>query len=647
MSEDREIPKDISGYEIIGFLGEGGMSVVYLGMQTHPKRKVAIKVLRGGMFSPTAAKRFHQEVEILGKLDHPWIAKIYDAGSHDDGHGLTPFYVMEYLEDALELTDYIKKETPSRTTLLKLFTMITSAVEHGHHRNVVHRDLKPGNILVGQNGEPKIIDFGVARSLERGKVGEEAMTEAGRLVGTIQFMSPEQVDQNILDIDARCDVYSLGAVLYQMLTGRLPRTLEGLPIFEAVRQICQEPPVNPTVYDPTIDRDLEAIIMKSLQSEREERYQSAGAFGRDMLRYLGNKPIKARHVTMLDRSKLFCLRNKNKIAFWSILIVCTLIIAGGVWYFNNTSSLQVDSLKAQVEELEKERLANIVEPVKDALPIEVTPLWSFEQTPSSIAVSSNGTTVFAVIEGEYIARTINGELIALPSISVEPFEASLAISSNGERLGVLGREQCRIVSGTQVQRFQRIPNPITAVEITQTFLAIAGEDFSIQLFDNQMKSSRALSTLGSYTAIDIDQQDGSLLAATEEMIDVWELNVFPKNVLQLKGLKQSGSPMLANISKSHVVVLYERGDLLVSDYETNAKSNTTLSLEHAISKAAFNQDATLLAFISGGTPFGYDLRTNQLAALQWMPEEPVGVQFDEQDRIILWTKDGAFYRSTK
>ncbi|MDP6692827.1 MAG: serine/threonine-protein kinase, partial [Phycisphaerales bacterium] len=216
---DRIIPKEIGGYKIIDILGEGGMSVVYTAIQDHPRRKVALKVLRGGIFSPTASRRFHLEVEILGKLDHPWIAKVYDAGTHDDGNGVTPFFVMEHVDDALELTDYLEKNPPDRREVLKLFAMISSAIEHGHHRGIVHRDLKPGNILIDAKGEPKIIDFGVARSLDRGIVDEQAMTEAGRLVGTVQFMAPEQVDPKTPDIDARCDVYALGVVLYKMLTG--------------------------------------------------------------------------------------------------------------------------------------------------------------------------------------------------------------------------------------------------------------------------------------------------------------------------------------------------------------------------------------------------------------------------------------------
>ena len=351
MREEQAIPKHIGDYSIIKVLGEGGMSVVYTAKQKHPNRMVAIKVLRGGRFSTTASKRFYLEVEILGKLDHPWIAKIYDAGTHDDGNGATPYYVMELVENARELTPYLEQEKPNRRELLKLFTMITSAVEHGHHRGIVHRDIKPGNILIDEKGEPKLIDFGVARSLDNNKVNEQAMTEAGRLVGTVQFMAPEQVDTKISDIDARCDVYALGAVLYQMLTGRLPRTLEGLPIYEAVRQICLEDPVRPTVYDASLDQNLEAIIMKAIETNRENRYQTAGAFGRDMLRYLGDIPIKARKVTPVDRAKLFCKRHRRQITISIVLVFFAGLVTVGGWYFKNQSDVREEELLAKVDSL--------------------------------------------------------------------------------------------------------------------------------------------------------------------------------------------------------------------------------------------------------------------------------------------------------
>jgi serine/threonine protein kinase len=433
MDDEQVIPKEINGYKITGILGEGGMSIVYTATQQHPKRTVAIKVLRNGLYSQTASKRFHLEVEILGKLDHPWIAKIFEAGTHDDGNGATQYYVMEHVKNARELTQFIEDEKPNRRNLLKLFTMITSAVEHGHHRGVVHRDIKPGNILIDSKGEPKLIDFGVARSLSSETVQEQAMTEAGRLVGTVQFMAPEQVDPNISDIDARCDVYALGAVLYQMLTARLPRTLEGLPIYEAIRQICKEDPVLPTVYDNTIDQDLEAIIMKSIENNRSKRYQNAGAFGRDMLRYLGDIPIKARKVTTIDRTKLFCRRHKRQLLIWSVVLCIGVIsIAGGLIYKKKSNEWQKE-LHSTIEELSKKNEELVTVPLATT-PIEVEliePIFVLQGNPEKIQVSAGGNILVAIVEDDFIAREMNGNSIALPSMNIEPSEAVFAVSSSG------------------------------------------------------------------------------------------------------------------------------------------------------------------------------------------------------------------------
>ena len=643
MSEERDFPREICGYEIIEILGEGGMSVVYTAMQSHPKRKVALKILRGGMYSPTAAKRFRQEVEILGKLDHPWIAKIYDAGSHDDGNGVTPFYVMEYLEDARELTEFLAEESLPRKEVLKLFAMITSAVEHGHHRDIVHRDLKPGNILIDKNGEPKIIDFGVARSLDRGKVGEEAMTEAGRLVGTVQFMSPEQVDQNVLDIDVRCDVYSLGAVLYQMLTGRLPRTLEGLPIYEAVRQICEEPPVTPTMYDPTIDQDLEAILLKALATHREDRYQTAGAFGRDMLRYLGNKPIKARRVTTVDRVRLFCLRHKKSIAIWGILIFLTTGLSIAGWYLTKASSGKMESLQARLDAMESEK------EVPTTLPQEPTPvqhavmLWSTQKRPTQIQVSSHGDAVFAVVEDMYVAYAMNGQSIPLPPINIDPSEAKLLISQDGKSFAVLadGRGRTFATGVEQAEQLLIRAPSIEVASLNEQYLAIAGTDLSLELLGPQGDRNSALSTTGLYQKISIHPETSRLAAATENWIYLWDTKFFPKQSKQLRGLK---SPAFMKLFSKYIAQLNSEGKLLVVSLEKFESSSIQFEINDSISYAAMSADGTQLAFLDDGLPYLYDLGTRTIAKVEWMTETAIGLVFDHQDQLVMWTIDGAFFK---
>jgi serine/threonine protein kinase len=647
MSEKRNIPKEIGGYKIIEILGEGGMSVVYTAMQEHPKRKVAIKVLRGGLFSQTAAKRFHQEVEILGKLDHPWIGKVYDAGTHDEGNGATPYYVMEHVDDARELTEYLEESALERREILKLFTMITSAVEHGHHRQVVHRDLKPGNILIDSSGEPKIIDFGVARSLDRDTVKEDAMTEAGRLVGTVQFMAPEQVDAKITDIDARCDVYALGAVLYQMLTGKLPRTLEGLPIYEAVRQICQEDPIRPTLYDDTIDKDLEAIIMMALETKREKRYQTAGAFGRDMLRYLGNRTIKARHATKFDRMKLFCKRHQTQLVVTSSIVFILAVVLSGILYWRAESDSHVGELQAQGEALQQEienlKNAATETPSTDEV-TEVLPILSLTPPLTDSVISQNGHTLAAVVDDEYFTTFLNGQSIPLPPIPIEPSMATIGLSPTGSTLAVVSNRSCRIVLLGQKKptiSFSGAFEGLNALAVGERIIAIAKDDMSLQVISDRNRVRRTSSTSGEYKAVYILPADEHLVTATDRFIFVWSLKDFPKNVMKLDGVI---NPCAIGGFNRRIVVVGSGGKVVIHKPNNKVPFITTIALEAEIEMCVLNQQTTVVAYISNEKAFTYSIESGKIMEATWMPEIPVGIAIDDKNQLVLWSEEGKFYR---
>jgi serine/threonine protein kinase len=646
MAKHSSIPKTIGGYRIIEVLGEGGMSVVYTAMQEHPKRKVAIKVLRGGMYSPTAAKRFHQEVEILGRLDHPWIGKIYDAGTHDEGNGATPYYVMECVEGARELTEYIDQTELARRDVIKLFAMIASAVEHGHHRGVVHRDLKPGNILIDKEGEPKIIDFGVARSLDRTTVGEEAMTEAGRLVGTVQFMAPEQVDVTITDIDARCDVYALGAVLFQMLTGRLPRTLEGLPIYEAVRQICKEQPVRPTIYDSSIDQDLEAIVMMALETNREKRYQTAGAFGRDILRYLGNRTIKARKASAFDHIKLFTRRHKLQISIAGGIVVLLGMSLATVLMMRADSNQQIDDLQAQIletneAELERQQQEELRPEVSAEEEQDAKPILTFD-TPTKFVVSTSGTMLAYVAGDDYTVKTIAGKSVQLPAINIEPSMATLQLSTLGTRLAIISGDRGRIVSlhaqKPTVQLNGDFEN-LVAVALSEQSVAISLADMSLRVIGVQGKIARALSNTGDFEAVAFSSTGEHIVAATDLWVYVWSTQGFPKNVMRLKGVQ---NPCCIGAFSDRIVVVGSDGEVRIHESNVEIKSSA-MGIGAEITHAALNTKTTLLGCIANGVAYTFSLSTQELVELTWMPEEPVGIAIGKDNTVILWTADGNVY----
>ena len=272
------LPSEIAGYRIIKMLGEGGMSVVYAAMQSQPKRMVALKVLKGTSFPPSVLRRFKQEVEILGKLRHPGIARVYDAGTWDDGSGAKPYFVMENIPGGRELDVYLRERGGTIEQRVRLFVRVCAAINHGHQRKIVHRDLKPGNILVDEQGEPKVIDYGVARIRGQDRPADDA--HRGRATcrdGAVH--GSEQVDMAMQDIDGRCDVYAAGVVLYLILTGEMPHSFDGQPIFEAMRVIREDSPVGLRALNSDIDRDLETIVLTCLEKERTRALQGRRRVG--------------------------------------------------------------------------------------------------------------------------------------------------------------------------------------------------------------------------------------------------------------------------------------------------------------------------------------------------------------------------------
>jgi len=226
-------------YRVERLLGEGGMGAVYLAHQERPAREVALKLIRPGHTSERMLKRFEHEAEVLGRLLHPGIAQIYEAGTADLGAGPQPFFAMELVR-GMPLTEYAAAKGLGTRARLELMARVFDAVQHAHQKGVIHRDLKPGNIQVTEEGEPKVLDFGVARVMDSDVHASSLATDVGQLIGTIPYMSPEQVGGDPAELDTRSDVYALGVVLFELLAGRLPYSLEKKLIHEAARVIRED-----------------------------------------------------------------------------------------------------------------------------------------------------------------------------------------------------------------------------------------------------------------------------------------------------------------------------------------------------------------------------------------------------------------------
>ena len=305
------MPSEIGRYRILGIIASGGMGVVYEAMQEAPRRRVALKIIKAGAASDMALHRFHFEAQTLAKLSHPNIAQIYEAGTWESENGEVPFFAMEYISGAQSLIDYAKKRDMSLRDRLDLFGKVCDAVHHGHQKGVIHRDLKPDNILVDNNGEPKIIDFGVARATDADLAVTTMETTMGQLIGTLQYMSPEQCDADPDRIDIRSDVYALGVILFQLLSEHLPYDLRRLAIHEAVRIIKDERPLTMSTVNLSLKGDIETIVIKAMEKDRDRRYQSAAEFGQDISHFLNNEPIIARPLSISYQLRLFTKKYKR------------------------------------------------------------------------------------------------------------------------------------------------------------------------------------------------------------------------------------------------------------------------------------------------------------------------------------------------
>jgi len=305
------MPRYVGHYEVVRVIATGGMGSVFEARHQQSQQKVAVKLMRAGIPSAAGEHRFLREARILARLRHPGIAQIYDAGTFQDGALTVPFFAMEYLDGAKPLTDFADSKQLDVDERLRLFAQVCDAVHHGHENGVIHRDLKPENILVEADGRAKIIDFGVARATDRELELSTLLTDEGQLVGTVRYMSPEQTELDSRLLDRRSDVYSLGVVLYQLLCGRLPHELrDDQPPIEVMRVIKEEPPARISTVDERFRGDIETIVHKALEKERDRRYLTARDLADDVRRYLQRQPISARPPSLAYQVGAFARRNR-------------------------------------------------------------------------------------------------------------------------------------------------------------------------------------------------------------------------------------------------------------------------------------------------------------------------------------------------
>jgi serine/threonine protein kinase/tetratricopeptide (TPR) repeat protein len=348
---DEGVGTSIGPYKLMEQIGEGGMGFVYVAEQHQPvRRKVALKIIKPGMDSKQVVARFEAERQALAMMDHPNIAQVHDGGTTPSGR---PYFVMELVR-GIPITEYCDREKLSISERLELFVLVCRAVQHAHQKGIIHRDLKPSNILVtviDGAAVPKVIDFGVAKATGAALTDRTVYTAFQQFIGTPLYMSPEQADLAGMDVDTRSDIYSLGVLLYELLTGTTPfdqETFRTAALDEMRRIIREQEPPRPSTrlstlgaaattvsanrkadarrLDRTIRGELDWVVMKALEKDRRRRYETAGEFAADVMRYLTDQPVEACPPSTVYRLGKFARR--NRVVLTAALLVAVSLIGG-------------------------------------------------------------------------------------------------------------------------------------------------------------------------------------------------------------------------------------------------------------------------------------------------------------------------------
>jgi WD40 repeat protein/serine/threonine protein kinase len=568
LDDTKERPGTLVGpYKLLQPIGEGGMGAVFMAEQTEPvQRKVALKIIKPGMDSAQVVARFEAERQALALMDHPNIARVFDGGTTDSGR---PYFVMEVVK-GVAITKYCDERRLTLKERLGLFIPVCQAVQHAHQKGIIHRDLKPSNVLVAQYDSkpvPKVIDFGVAKATGPKLTERTLFTEFGAVVGTLEYMSPEQAELNQLDIDTRSDIYTLGVLLYELLTGTTPldrKRLKDTSLPEVLRIIREEEPPRPstrlstTVELPAIaaNRGLEArklrglvrgeldwIVMKCLEKERDRRYETANGLARDIERYLNDEPVYAGPPSAGYRLRKFLRRHRTAVlaaATVFFLLVAGVIgtSAGLVWALNAEEQADQSLKKEKAANIEKDQtlgqlraqeqqtriasnfyrlaladrewwLNNVgeAELVLDGCPEDLRPWeWHYlkrrchaELVNLRLSTDDRGDSVpaafspdfqriaLAFSSGQVIVRDLSDGKVVFRAAQKAGVVMSLAFSPDAKKLAVAGLnlDLWDLTSGTNLLTWNDRAAPINYVAFSadSRFLAVGGKDRAVRVWD--------------------------------------------------------------------------------------------------------------------------------------------------------------------
>jgi WD40 repeat protein len=493
------------------------MGVVYEAEQEHPRRTVALKIIKPGMTSSETIRRFEEEARALGRLQHPGIAQIYEAGTADTGLGPQPYFAMELI-DGLTPRDYLERHKSNTRQRLELMARTAEAVHHAHQRGLIHRDLKPSNILVDETGQPKVLDFGVARAIDS-ESQVTRRTDVGQLIGTLAYMSPEQVMADPNEVDTRSDVYSLGVILYELLARHLPYKTNK-KLHEALKAIREEDPTPLGKLDRSYRGDIETIVAKALEKDKARRYTSAAELAADIRRCLADQPIVARPPAVAYQLTKFARRNRALVTgVAAVFLVLILGIFVSSWQARRAAQAEQAALKdrdraqhAEVAAREAEAMAR--EEQRRAISAEIA--------------ATNQRNV--ALEAEKLASKERDRAI----------KAETQVRQDRDRLAWqnLARESVRLSSS-------RIEDDLAALLARQAFL------IQRRTLDSHSSSvETALQQAGRATLWSHSFQD-------DEATEMWDVTFSPDGV-HLATNGKDGSVALWNLRRTDAPVAYFR-----------------------------------------------------------------------------------------
>ncbi len=419
----------IGPYKLIEQIGEGGMGTVWMAQQSEPvKRLVAVKLIKAGMDSRQVIARFEAERQALALMDHPNIARVLDAGTTDVGR---PYFVMDLVR-GVPITRYCDEHHLTPNARLELFIPVCQAIQHAHQKGIIHRDLKPNNVLVAlYDGKPvpKVIDFGVAKATGQSLTEKTLVTGFGSIVGTLEYMSPEQAEVNQLDIDTRSDIYSLGVLLYELLTGSTPFSrseLEKAGMLEMLRVIREEEPSKPSTKLSTAEGlptlaanrgtepakltklvrgELDWIVMKALEKDRNRRYETANGFAADLQRYLADEAVLACPPSAAYRFRKFARRNRGRLATAAVLAAALLVAVSGIgWVVRDRSAREAEMARERADRIAEaaqqlaQRQAKVAGQVESIL-ADVDRLMGEQKWPEALSSARRAESTLSAAEG--------------------------------------------------------------------------------------------------------------------------------------------------------------------------------------------------------------------------------------------------------